>query len=45
MMEGKVYLELWVKVWEQWRKKDSRLRYLGYALPPQQRPTTGKRRK
>ncbi len=45
MVEGKVYLELWVKVWEQWRKKDSRLRYLGYALPPQQRPTTGKRRK
>jgi GTPase len=45
MVEGKVYLELWVKVWEQWRKKDSRLRYLGYALPQQQRPTTGKRRK
>ena len=31
MMESKVYLELWVKVWEQWRKRDSRLRELGYA--------------
>ncbi len=34
MVGSKVYLDLWVKVWEQWRKKDSRLRYLGYACPP-----------
>lgn len=33
LVENKVYLELWVKVWEQWRKKESRLRSLGYALP------------
>lgn len=37
LVGGKVYLELWVKVWEQWRKKDSRLRYLGYALPKPRR--------
>lgn len=28
-----VYLELWVKVWPNWRKDESRLRLLGYALP------------
>lgn len=33
LVDNKVYLELWVKVWEQWRKKESRLRSLGYALP------------
>lgn len=27
----KVYLELWVKVWEKWRRKESMLRRLGYA--------------
>ena len=27
----KVYLELWVKVWEKWRKSESKLRHLGYA--------------
>lgn len=27
----KVYLELWVKVWEKWRKKEGMLRRLGYA--------------
>lgn len=37
LVGSKVYLELWVKVWEQWRKKDGRLRYLGYALPNEQR--------
>lgn len=37
MVGSKVYLELWVKVWEQWRKKDGRLRYLGYALPTERR--------
>ncbi len=45
MVDGRVYLELWVKVWEQWRKKDSRLRYLGYALPSEQRPSSNKRRR
>jgi GTP-binding protein Era len=29
-MEGKVYLDLWVKVRKNWRKKDSDLRWLGY---------------
>jgi GTP-binding protein Era len=43
MVGSKVYLDLWVKVWEQWRKKDSRLRYLGYALPREQRPPAKKR--
>jgi GTP-binding protein Era len=33
MVGGKVYLELWVKVWENWRKSEERLRWLGYALP------------
>lgn len=33
LVDGKVYLELWVKVWEQWRKKEGRLRALGYAMP------------
>ncbi|MEZ4660780.1 MAG: GTPase Era [Caldilineaceae bacterium] len=28
----KVYLELWVKVWEKWRKRAGMLRRLGYAL-------------
>jgi len=27
----KVYLELWVKVWEKWRKREGMLRRLGYA--------------
>jgi len=27
-----VYLELWVKVWQNWRKKEDRLRWLGYAV-------------
>jgi GTP-binding protein Era len=26
-----VYLELWVKVWERWRRRDNLLRQLGYA--------------
>lgn len=30
----KVYLELWVKVKEGWRKKEPALRSLGYWLPP-----------
>lgn len=29
----KVYLELWVKVWEKWRKKEHMLRRLGYQPP------------
>jgi GTP-binding protein Era len=28
----KVYLELWVKVWEKWRKRTGMLRQLGYAI-------------
>lgn len=28
----RVYLELWVKVWEKWRTRESTLRRLGYAL-------------
>lgn len=31
MMERKVFLDLWVKVWEQWRRNDRWLRELGYA--------------
>ncbi|MEW5958074.1 MAG: GTPase Era [Chloroflexota bacterium] len=29
----KVYLELWVKIRPQWRKKDNELRWLGYSKP------------
>ena len=29
----RVYLELWVKVWERWRKREEMLRRLGYATP------------
>ncbi|MEM7539797.1 MAG: GTPase Era [Chloroflexota bacterium] len=28
----KVYLELWVKVWEKWRRREGLLRQLGYAM-------------
>jgi GTP-binding protein Era len=28
----KVYLELWVKVWEKWRTREGMLRQLGYAV-------------
>jgi GTP-binding protein Era len=28
----RVYLELWVKVWEKWRTREAMLRRLGYAL-------------
>ena len=28
----RVYLELWVKVWEKWRRKEAMLRRLGYAV-------------
>jgi GTP-binding protein Era len=27
-----VYLELWVKVWDRWRRRDNLLRQLGYAV-------------
>src|SRR5690606_40846834 len=27
----KVYLELWVKVWEKWRRREAMLRRLGYV--------------
>jgi GTP-binding protein Era len=32
MVGTKVYLELWVKVWERWRRRDNLLRQLGYAV-------------
>jgi GTP-binding protein Era len=28
----KVYLELWVKVWERWRRRQNLLKQLGYAV-------------
>lgn len=28
----RVYLELWVKVWEKWRRREAMLRRLGYAV-------------
>lgn len=28
----RVYLELWVKVWERWRRREGLLRQLGYAI-------------
>jgi GTPase len=28
----RVYLELWVKVWEKWRRREAMLRRLGYAI-------------
>ncbi|MFN8442136.1 MAG: GTPase Era [Caldilineaceae bacterium] len=31
MLETKVYLELWVKVWERWRTRPDLLQKLGYA--------------
>lgn len=31
LVETRVYLELWVKVWEKWRKREGMLRRLGYA--------------
>ena len=33
LMDAKVFLQLWVKVREQWRKKDPNLRQMGYSLP------------
>ncbi len=30
-----VYLELWVKVWERWRRRENMLRQLGYAAAQQ----------
>ena len=32
MVGTQVYLELWVKVWEKWRRKEAMLRRLGYAI-------------
>ncbi len=31
LVGARVYLELWVKVWERWRKREEMLRRLGYA--------------
>lgn len=33
MVDGKVYLDLWVKVLKNWRKKEHLLRRLGYRMP------------
>jgi GTP-binding protein Era len=33
LVDTRVYLELWVKVWPKWRKKEEDLRRLGYAVP------------
>ena len=33
LVQGKVYLELWVKVLKDWRKKEYLLRRLGYRMP------------
>ncbi|MEX1020196.1 MAG: GTPase Era [Litorilinea sp.] len=32
MVGTRVYLELWVKVWEKWRRREAMLRRLGYAV-------------
>lgn len=32
LLGKKVYLELWVKVWEKWRRREDMLRRLGYHL-------------
>jgi GTPase len=32
-LQGRVYLDLWVKVRENWRSRDEELRRLGYATP------------
>lgn len=39
-----VYLELWVKVWENWRRNEERLRWLGYAVPKPARHDGGRKR-
>jgi GTP-binding protein Era len=33
----KVYLELWVKVWEKWREREERLRELGFGADNRER--------
>jgi GTP-binding protein Era len=37
ILGAKVYLELWVKVLKNWRKKDDALRRLGYEVPKKSR--------
>ena len=39
LLERSVYLDLWVKVVRNWRKKDHLLRRLGYAVKPQKKKT------
>jgi GTP-binding protein Era len=36
LLGTKVYLELWVKVKKKWRKDETELRRLGYAVPPKE---------
>jgi GTP-binding protein Era len=35
LVGARVYLELWVKVWEKWRTREGMLRRLGYAISQQ----------
>jgi GTPase len=37
----RVYLDLWVKTLPGWRRKAGSLKYLGYALPPEERAPAG----
>jgi len=37
----RVYLDLWVKTLPGWRRKAGSLKYLGYALPPEERVPAG----
>ncbi len=37
LVETKVYLELWVKVWDRWRRRENLLRQLGYAVERKKR--------
>lgn len=37
----RVYLDLWVKTLPGWRRKAGALKYLGYALPPEERAPAG----
>jgi GTP-binding protein Era len=38
---ARIYLDLWVKTLPGWRRKAGSLKYLGYALPPEERAPAG----
>ena len=44
LLGTRVYLELRVKVWPNWRKDENRLRLLGYALPKASGPARRRKR-